>query len=304
MEAAAPDPGVNSMLTQDQVQFYRDNGYILASNVISKDELATLQKITDDFIEQSRKVAKSDDVFDLEDSHTAERPRLRRLMHPEERHPAYAALFQHPGLIKVLQQLLGPAVRHKGLKMNLKPGGGGEPVEWHQDWAFYPHTNDDVCVLAIMLDDVDMENGPLLVVPGSHKGKIYDHHQDGYFAGAVTEADAGEDFKRAVALTGKAGDISVHHARTLHGSASNMSNRYRRVLFITARAADAWPICEKVDFETYNDELLVGEPTVAPRMENIPVRLPLPRQTQAGESIFVKQKGLRNSPFERVKVDA
>ena len=67
---------------------------------------------------------------------------------------------------------------------------------------------------------------------------------------------------------------------------------------------DAWPICEKVDFDTYNDELLVGEPSVEPRMVNVPVRLPLPRVTQAGESIFVKQKGLRNSPFERVKVNA
>ena len=110
MEATASDLGVNSMLTPEQVQFHRDNGYIVASNVLSKDEISTLQKITDDFIEQSRKVTTSNETFDVEDSHTAERPRLRRLMHPEERHPAYAALFQHPGLIKVMQQLLGPSV--------------------------------------------------------------------------------------------------------------------------------------------------------------------------------------------------
>jgi ectoine hydroxylase-related dioxygenase (phytanoyl-CoA dioxygenase family) len=268
------------------------------------EEVDTLRKVTDDFIEQSRSVTESNEIFDLEEGHSAERPRLRRLMHPEDRHPIYKAMFHHPGLIKVLQQLLGPSVRHKGLKMNLKPGGGGEPVEWHQDWAFYPHTNDDVCVLAIMLDDVDMDNGPLLVVPGSHKGKIYDHHQDGYFAGAVTDAEGAEAFKQAVPLTGKAGDITIHHARTLHGSASNLSNRYRRLLFITARAGDAWPICEKIDFEKFNKELLVGEPTVEPRMTNVPVRLPLPRLTQPGESIFVKQKGLRNSPFERVKMNA
>jgi ectoine hydroxylase-related dioxygenase (phytanoyl-CoA dioxygenase family) len=292
------------MLTAEQVQFYRDNGYVLASNVLKKEEVDTLQRVTDDFIEQSRSVKASNEVFDLEEGHTAEQPRLRRLMHPEQRHPIYEAMFRHPGLIKALQQLLGPSVRHKGLKMNLKPGGGGEPVEWHQDWAFYPHTNDDVCVLAIMLDDVDMENGPLLVVPGSHKGKIYDHHQDGYFAGAVTDAEGHEAFERAVPLTGKAGDITIHHARTLHGSASNLSNRYRRLLFLTARAGDAWPICEKIDFDKFNKELLVGEPTVAPRMTTVPVRLPLPRITQPGESIFVKQKGLRNSPFERVKVNA
>ncbi len=289
------------MLTPEQVQYYRDNGYIVASNILAKEEIANLQKITDDFIEQSRKVAKSNDIFDLEESHTAERPRLRRLMHPEQRDPAYAALFRHPGLVKVLQQLLGPSVRHKGLKMNLKPGGGGEPVEWHQDWAYYPHTNDDVCVLAIMLDDVDLDNGPMMVVPGTHKGKIFDHHQDGYFA----DAEGVEAFKRAVPVTGKAGDISVHHARTLHGSSSNLSDRYRRLLFITARSGDAWPLCEKIDdLDAFNAELIAGEPSIEPRMIDVPVRMPYPRLTQPGESIFVKQKGLRNSPFARVKVNA
>ena len=78
----------------------------------------------------------------------------------------------------------------------------------------------------------------------------------------------------------------------------------RRIPVAGIRAGDAWPICEKIDFEKFNKELLVGEPTVEPRMTNVPVRLPLPRHTQPGESIFVKQKGLRNSPFERVKVNA
>jgi ectoine hydroxylase-related dioxygenase (phytanoyl-CoA dioxygenase family) len=291
-----------SMLTPEQVQFYRDNGYIVASNVISKDELSNLQKITDDFIEQSRSVTGCTDVFDVEDSHTPQNPRLRRLMKPELRHPDYAALFKHPGLIKVLQQLLGPAVRHKGLKMNLKPPGGGEPVEWHQDWAYYPHTNDDLCVLAIMLDDVTLENGPMMVVPGTHKGPIYDHHQDGLFAGAVTQ-NMDEELKRAVPVTGKAGDISVHHARTLHGSSHNYSNNYRRLLFITARAADAWPIADKVDFSTYDDMLLVGEPC-EPRLADVPVRLPFPAVTYPGQSIFVKQAGLKNSPFRKEKEKA
>lgn len=290
------------MLTPEQVQFYRDNGYIVASNVVSKDELSALQKVTDDFIEQSRSVTASNDVFDLEDSHTPQNPRLRRLMKPEQRHPLYASLFKHPGLIKVLQELLGPAVRHKGLKMNLKPPGGGEPVEWHQDWAYYPHTNDDLCVLALMLDDVTMENGPMMVVPGTHKGRIFDHHQEGLFAGAVTE-NLDEVLKQAVPVTGKAGDISVHHTRTLHGSASNLSKVYRRLLFITARAADAWPITEKVDFATYNSMMLVGEPC-EPRLADVPVRLPFPALTYPGQSIFVKQAGLKNSPFRREMMNA
>ena len=48
----------------------------------------------------------------------------------------------------------------------MKSGGFGSPVEWHQDWAFYPHTNDDLLAQAF-IDDMSEENGCLLVVPGS-----------------------------------------------------------------------------------------------------------------------------------------
>ena len=50
------------------------------------------------------------------------------------------------------------------------------PVEWHYDWAFYPCTNDDFLVVGVCIDDMNEENGCLMVMPGSHKGKIYDHH--------------------------------------------------------------------------------------------------------------------------------
>jgi phytanoyl-CoA hydroxylase len=43
----------------------------------------------------------------------------------------------------------------------MKSAGYGAPVEWHQDWAFYPHTNDDLAAVGIMLDDCDLENGPI-----------------------------------------------------------------------------------------------------------------------------------------------
>ena len=45
-------------------------------------------------------------------------------------------------------QLIGPGVRYNGHKLNMKSGEYGSPVEWHQDWAFYPHTNDDLLAVA------------------------------------------------------------------------------------------------------------------------------------------------------------
>ena len=89
-----------------------------------------------------------------------------------------------------MAQLIGTeSIRFNGTKLNMKSGGFGSPVEWHQDWAFYPHSNDDLLAVGVAIDEMSRENGCLMVVPGSHKGRIYDHHQDGHFAGAVTESD-------------------------------------------------------------------------------------------------------------------
>lgn len=293
------------MLSEEQVRIYNDNGYIATRGVLSDAEVQHLRDVTDEFLERSRSVVESDDVFDLEPGHSADHPRLRRIKRPINQHPSYKAILYHPGIIAILQQLMGPAIRHYGLKLNLKPGYGGEPVEWHQDWAYYPHTNDDLCVLGIMLDDVTPENGPLLVVPGSHKGPVLDHHQDGVFIGAVTDPRGEAMYGEAVPLVGEVGDITIHHTRTLHGSAANLSPGYRRILFLTLRAADAWPLTDMPeDLDDFDAMMIAGETPSSPRLEPVPVRLPLPRPVDwlaRRDSIFEKQHGLRNSPFARPK---
>ena len=65
-----------------------------------------------------------------------------------------------------------------------------------------------------------------MCIPGSHKGPAWDHHEDGYFVGAVQESDF--NMNEAVPIMLKAGGVSIHHVRTLHGSAPNVSNRPRR----------------------------------------------------------------------------
>ena len=126
-------------------------------------------------------------------------------------------------------------------------------MEWHQDWAFYPHTNDDILAIGVMLDDMDLENGPLMVVPGSHKGPVWNHHgDDGRFCGLVDPADIAAEIASAVALTGRAGTMSFHHVRALHGSALNTSDRSRNLLLYEVAAADAWPLLGVADFDEFN----------------------------------------------------
>ena len=285
------------MLTQAQIDEYNEVGAIVVPNVLSPAEVAALRQTTDEFVEKSRTLSTHDAIYDLEDTHTQAQPRVRRIKAPHAHHPVFAKLPTHPGIIEVLADLWGPNIRFDSDKLNLKTAGYGAAVEWHQDWAFYPHTNDDLAAVGIMMDDMERANGPLLIVPGSHKGPVHDHHHDGKFCGAMNPATCDVDFASAIPLTGPAGSITVHHVRAIHGSAVNTSNKDRRLLLFQFRAADAWPLVRPpTDIAEFDRLMVAGEPTLAPRMTACPVRLPLPPADLQG-SIYENQKAQPNRFF-------
>ena len=263
------------MLTQEQVDFYHTNGYLGVENILAGEEVAELQRVTDEFVEKSRLVTEHTDVFDLEPDHTPESPRVRRLKNPVAHHPVYDRVQHHNRILDIVTQLVGPNVRYSGNKLNMKSAAFGSPVEWHQDWAFHPHTNDDYLTVGVAIDDMTVENGALLVIPGSHKGPIYDHHQNGLFVGAVIEPDF--DQNNAVPIEVKAGGISIHHVRMLHGSTPNTSNRPRRLFLIDYCAVDAWPLMWTPDWDDFTAAVLRGEPTHEVRMVAAPVHIPIRR---------------------------
>jgi phytanoyl-CoA hydroxylase len=288
------------MLSQDQIETYRRDGFIVVEGVLSASGVAALREVTDSFVERARTVTEHDNVFDLEPSHTPEDPRIRRIKTPHAHHAVYDGVMRHPGILRILQQLIGPAIRFDTSKLNMKSPGYGAAVEWHQDWAFYPHTNDDLCAVGVMMDDCELENGPLLCIPGSHKGPVYDHHADGAFCGAIDPIRSGIDFSKAVPCTGKAGSISIHHVLAVHGSAVNLSPKPRRLLLFQYSAADAWPLVaagQPADWNEWNSRVLCGDAdSIVPRMVELPVRLPLPAPKYVG-SIYETQRELKNSYF-------
>ena len=295
------------MLSDAEVAAYRRDGFIVVENVFSDGEVTDLRRVTDEFVERSRSVTEHDDIYDLEPGHTADHPRVRRLKTPHRHHAAYAAAARHPNVLRVLRSVLGPAIKFDTSKLNMKAAGGGAAVEWHQDWAFYPHTNDDLCAVGIMIDDCEMVNGPLLCVPGSHRGPIYDHHADGAFCGAIDAAEAEGALDRASPCLGRAGSISVHHVRTLHGSAPNVSERTRRLFLLQYRAADAWPLLPPARWHGLDrdglrdDGLVCGDfDPVVPRMVDLPVRLPLPPARHGG-SIYEMQRGRQSGTLDTIR---
>ncbi|MCB1969037.1 MAG: phytanoyl-CoA dioxygenase family protein [Geminicoccaceae bacterium] len=288
------------MLSKSDIEFYRENGYLLVEDVVDPALLDEMNRVTAELIEASREVAESNDIYDLDEGHSRERPKLTRIKLPTKQHPVFARALKESRIPDVLRNLMGPDVALQTSKLNTKAPGGGAAVEWHQDWAFYPYTNDNLLACGLMLEDVGLENGPLMVIPGSHRGPILSHHNgDGLFCGAIDPDDPDFHMDRAVTLTGRAGSMTVHHVRALHGSAPNMSDRARKILFYECHAADAWPLMgsgsyiqtqgqEKI-WADFLERMIIGNPTITPRIESAPVRLPLP-PAPVGGSIFKTQK--------------
>jgi len=176
----------------------------------------------------------------------------------------------------------------------MKSPGYGSPVEGHQDWAFYPHSNDDLLAVGVCIDDMTLANGCLLVVPGSQRGPVHDHHYQGAFAGAVTVPDFEPGETTPIEV--RAGGISIHHARTLHASAPNTSALPRRFLLFQYCAADAWPLLGADDLAAFNAKMVAGEAGIEARLADVPVRMPLPPAERPG-SIYENQAVLARSSF-------
>jgi phytanoyl-CoA hydroxylase len=286
------------MLSREQAAFFWENGYLLVEDVVPAETVAEARAAIDELVAASRFVKASDDRYDLEDDHSAANPRVRRIKNPHTAHPVFDRLLRGDLLVDIVADLLGPDVRFQHTKLNIKPRGGGEAVEWHQDWAFYPHTNDDILEVGVMLDDCTPENGPLLVIPGSHRGPVHDHHHNGFFVGAIDATATDIGVERAVPLLGRAGSVTLHHVRTVHGSEPNNSDRDRRLLLYGYAAADAWVLPAHLfpGLDVYEAQMVRGQSTLQPRMEALPVRMPYPLSPHQG-SIFENQRLVRGRSF-------
>jgi len=287
------------MISDKDVETYRRDGVIVAPEVLDGGTLSKVRQVIAELVAGAAEITEHTDVYDLEPGHTREHPRVRRIKTPHKVHPIFDEIVRCAPVIDILKKLIGPGLRLHGSKLNMKSAQYGSPVEWHQDWAFYPHTNDDVLAIGVLLDDCDLANGPMLVSPRTHAGEVWNHHgDDGCFAGLIDPDTIKDEIERAVPCMGKAGSMSFHHVRALHGSAQNTSDRPRNLLLYEIAASDAWPLMGVKDFDEFNSRLLTGDVVVTPRLTSVPVRMPLPPAKRQG-SIYETQSASKKSYFTR-----
>jgi phytanoyl-CoA hydroxylase len=286
------------MLSGEDIEKYQEQGFVVVEDVLTPQQLQEARALISEKIEGAREISSPTDVYDLEPDHSPDRPRVRRIKTPHLHMPFIMDLARTPRLVEILQKLLNTGnVRLHGSKINMKSPSGGSPVEWHQDWAFYPHSNDDLLAVGVMLEDCTVENGAMYMIPGTQQGPVFDHHSDGVFVGAMDPADV--ELPKAVPCVGKAGSMSFHHVRTVHGSAQNLSHKPRTLLLYEFAAADAWPMFNvPTDLASYEARMVSGVSTLQPRLTQVPVRIPLP-QPPKHSGIYEMQLSAKTRHFGR-----
>ncbi|MCH9644405.1 MAG: phytanoyl-CoA dioxygenase family protein [Gammaproteobacteria bacterium] len=222
-------------LSQQDVSFYKENGYLVVSNIINEQDIKQANQLVDAVL----KHRPLSDVAELEPKNSSI---ARRIWSPTKKITFLNDIVRRAALLDILEQLIGPNIFYHYSKLNLKAPKIGSEVAWHQDFSYYPHTNTDLVSALIHLDKATVENSCLMVLPGAHKLGLLDHYVDGYFRGKVSENIINDTQIKPVALEAEPGDIILIHCLLPHYSSANCSDQYRKVFIPAYRATDAFPI--------------------------------------------------------------
>ena len=278
------------VLTQKQREFYVENGYVTVEGAISPEWLDRLRAVNAEMIEKGRAVERSNDVYILEDGHSFETPRLRRITNPVTHHPVYWEFASESASADVAADVVGPDVKFYHSKLNFKWAKGGQDFKWHQDVQAWPHTNYSPVTIGLYIDDCDMEQGPLIVARGSHNGPLhsmYDAHGNWVLNIPKEKLPSEETWDY---LTGPAGTLVLLNCRTVHGSLRNESPRSRPFLLNVYSSADAFPYRPNPLPNPYEGAIVRGQPARWAHHDPRPCEIP-PDWSSGYSGPWAHQKG-------------
>ncbi len=256
------------VLTTEQISAFNRDGFLMVENAITTDRLDRLRRQFEQWVDESRQhsgnygtTMDGRDRFSVQPGHSAAQPALRRIASPNELSDDYLDVMRSSIAVDAVCDLFGPNLRFNNAKINSKLPGAGTEVKYHQDFQFELHSNDDVITVLYFIDEVTEENGPLEVVPGSHRGPLQELWHNGVFTGAVSDDVAAECRQQALKCTGPAGAACLMHTRLLHGSAPNRSNQPRTLFICSYNAEDAVPVIDNHIPSVHSGELVRGVDT-------------------------------------------
>jgi ectoine hydroxylase len=222
-------------LTQEQMQQFDEEGYFFIPEAFSPEEVALMREAAHDIFR-----AKRQEIW-LEKSGV---PRTAFACHTYNE--VFRILSAHPRLVEPVEQVFSEPCYVHQFKVNAKSAFSGDVWQWHQDFVTW-HNDDGMpepraMNISVFLDDVLPINGPLMLVPRSHKSGALE-------AGHDTQTTAYPlwtlDNDRVAALvseggivapTGKAGGLLMFSGNLVHGSAGNITPYPRKIVYLTLSA--------------------------------------------------------------------
>jgi len=257
-----------------QRRFYVEQGYLVIPDLLGARRLARLRSALAEVLRGARGVTRSTRKF-LVVKGPDERYLVKRVCDPIKYHRTFYDLVFHPGILDVVENLIGPDIQLQQSRLILKPRAPNVWFDWHQDYPAFPHTNFDLLIVTVYLDDATPDNGCLTVIPGSHRLGPLPHRFTFEGAARTQLADRSvvADRTRWLQTPVPAGGIEVHHGNLLHGSAANLTDRPRTTLQLWYRAADNVQVGGSIDFYGWGLQVRGVDPGTV-RMEAATCKLP------------------------------
>lgn len=218
------------MLTEEQNNFYAENGYVLVPGLLTPEEAAMYRKETHDLATRLSAQRSIDATWGSAPT-MGQKTSLLHCHDVQFQSAAFARLIVDQRLTGVAADIIGPNVQLHHTKMFIKPPEKGSPFPMHQDAPFFPHDRHSMIAVIVHFDDAPLEKGCLRVIPGSHKLGMLPHLPEGSWHLDPAEYSV-ED---AVPLPAKAGDAVFFSYLTIHGSGLNTSDEARTTLLVQMR---------------------------------------------------------------------
>ncbi len=224
-------------LTEDQVAFYREHGFLPKVRILTDDQVDMLRDELSEFFQPDhpgRELWYEYHTNESVDPNTV----LFHALGAWRIKPGFHDVLWHPAFTVAASQLLGGAVRFWHDQLFCKPARHGGVVAWHQDYSYWTRTQPMAHLTCwIGLDDSTRENGCVHYVPGSHNWELLPITGLAGNMAAIREVlsdSQWEIFNKPVGVELKMGECTFHHPLMIHGSFENRTVQPRRATVINA----------------------------------------------------------------------